>query len=141
MIKKILIGAVAIVLLLVATLAIHIYLVTQPKEGAMPTMTMSRIDFPSALDSLEGYAIRDFVKNTDGMKDTRVNLSMGHLVCLYDRNQKSPQEIVSDINDNFMTSAVLFQPSDDMLAQSCPAINKSSLTYKLGAFFQKTFEN
>ena len=141
MIKKFLLGGLITLLLLVGTLAVHIYLVTKPKTGGIPMMVMSRIDFPYALDSLEGITILHHLSQMDGISDARVNISAGFMVCLYDRNLQSPHDLVEEVNTSFSTKAVLYQPSEEMLSQSCPAMDKSSLTYRLGAFFQKTFEN
>ncbi|AFL84776.1 hypothetical protein Belba_2210 [Belliella baltica DSM 15883] len=141
MFKRIIIGCLVLFSALVVTLAVHIYLVTQPKGNEGPNLAMSRIDFDSQLDSLEAVKIKTYTSLMDGVRDVRVNLASGHLVCLYDRNKQAPQDIVESISKDFLVQASLFQPSDEMLAQSCPAINKSSLTYKLGAFFQRTFEN
>ncbi|MCH7414467.1 heavy-metal-associated domain-containing protein [Belliella sp. R4-6] len=141
MFKRIIIGCLVIFAALVVTLAVHIYLVTQPKNNGMPNMTMSRIDFVTQLDSLEAINVKNHTSQLDGVKDVRVNVKAGHMVCLYDRNKQAPQDIIESISKDFYLEASLYQPSDEMLAQSCPAINKSSLTYKLGAFFQRTFEN
>ncbi len=141
MFKRIVLGLTFVFVALIATLAVHVYLVTQPKQGAMPNMTMSRIDFDQPLDSLDAAKIKQYTSLINGVKEVRVNQNSGHLVCLYDRNKQAPQDIVEAITRDFYLTANLYQPSDEMLAQSCPAINKNSLTYKLGAFFQKTFEN
>ncbi|MFN3800391.1 MULTISPECIES: hypothetical protein [Belliella] len=141
MFKRIVLGLMIVFGALIVTLAVHVYMVTQPKQGAMPNLTMSRIDFESPLDSLSAVKIKTYTSLMEGVKDVRVNKESGHIVCLYDRNKKAPQEIVDAISKDFYLSASLYQPSDEMLAQSCPAINKNSLTWKLGAFFQRTFEN
>ncbi|MBW3468440.1 heavy-metal-associated domain-containing protein [Arthrospiribacter ruber] len=141
MIKRILLGAIFLMLFLIGTLAVHIYMVTKPKSGAIPSLTMSRFDFPSSLEETTGESIKEFLKNQEGIKDVRVNFSNGHVICLYDRQKHSPHDLVLAINNELMQEASLYQPSDEMLAQSCPAIDKNSLTYKLGAFFQKSFHN
>lgn len=141
MIKKILLGAIFLMTFLIGVLAVHIYMVTQPKEGAVPSLTMSRIDFPQSLEPEEGDKIKSLLSQLEGIKDVRVNFSNGHIICLYDRKAQSPHDLVATINQEFMYQASLYQPSEEMLAQSCPAIDKSSLTYKLGAFFQKSFQN
>lgn len=141
MFKKIIIGCLVLFSALVVTLAVHIYLVTQPKANDGPNLAMSRIDFDSQLDSLQAAKIKTYTSLIEGVRDVRLNSSASHMVCLYDRNKKAPQDIVESISKDFYVQANLFQPSEEMLAQSCPAINKSSLTYKLGAFFQRTFQN
>lgn len=141
MFKRIIIGCLVIFAALVVTLAVHIYLVTQPKNDGKPNLTMSRIDFVNQLDSLEAINVKNHTRKLDGVRDVRMNAKSGHMVCLYDRNKQAPSDIIESISKDFYLEASLYQPSEEMLAQSCPAINKSSLTYKLGAFFQRTFEN
>ncbi|MGY6559298.1 MAG: heavy-metal-associated domain-containing protein [Nitritalea sp.] len=144
MLKKIILGAVAIVFLLVATLAVHIYLVTKPKQevpGKLNHQAMIRIEFPEALDSLKGKDIHAFVSQVEGVRTARMNADAGHVVLIYDQRKTAPADIAQLINADFNAGATVFKPSDEMLAQSCPAINKNSLTYRLGAFFQKAFEN
>ncbi|PRY84890.1 hypothetical protein [Mongoliibacter ruber] len=141
MIKRILLGAIFLLTFLIGVLAVHIYMVTQPKKGAVPSLTMSRIDFSESLEPEEGKEIISILDQVEGIKDVRVNFSNGHIICLYDRKAQSPHDIVAILNQEFKHQASLYQPSDEMLAQSCPAIDKGSLTYKLGAFFQKSFQN
>lgn len=141
MIKRILIGLVAFFSLMVATLAIHIYLVTRPSEGAISSISMGRIDIHDTLDSDKVEGILSKVKLLDGVKDVRINQTSGHLICLYDRKSWSGDELTNWIADEFTVSASFFRPTEEMLSQSCPAIDKNTLTYKLGAFFQRVFEN
>ncbi|WP_373494115.1 heavy metal-associated domain-containing protein [Aquiflexum sp.] len=141
MFKKIVFGLICFFTFLVAVLAVHIYMVTKPKAGAISSLTLSRIDFPERFDSLQGVAIKEHIAKMEGVKDVRVNFSNSHIICLYDRKEFSGSDLVDRINFHFSESAQLFQPSEEMLAQSCPAIDKNSITYKLGAFFQKSFEN
>jgi hypothetical protein len=141
MIKKILITVTAVFLCLVSILAVHIYLVTRPKPGAITSLSMGRVDFESPLDSLEASSIVSKVRQLDGIKDVRMNSAAGHMICLYDRKSWSGDELTSWIVDEFSVQASFFRPTEEMLSQSCPAIDKSSLTYRLGAFFQEKFEN
>lgn len=141
MIKRILIGLVAFFLLMVATLAVHIYLVTRPSEGAITSISMGRIDISESLEPEQVEGILTKVKLLDGVKDVRVNQAAGHVICLYDRKYWSGDELTNWIADEFTVSASFFRPTEEMLSQSCPAIDKNTLTYKLGAFFQRVFEN
>ncbi|GHB49680.1 heavy-metal-associated domain-containing protein [Mongoliitalea lutea] len=140
MVKRIIIGLIAIFLFLIATLAVHIYLVTKPSPGAISSISMGRIDFNKSIDSLETLAIVQKAKSLEGVQDIRVNVESGFLICLYDRKKWSGDDLSNWISEEFNMSASFFRPTDEMLSQSCPAIDKNSLTFKLGDFFQKTFE-
>ena len=141
MFKRIVFGLIFFFIFLVGILAVHIYMVTKPKAGSISSLTLSRIDFPQKLDSLQGLEIKDHLVKMEGIKDVRLNFSNSHMVCLYDRKELSGSDLVSKINFHFAQSAQLYQPSEEMLSQSCPAIDKNSITYKLGEFFQKSFQN
>ncbi|WP_200976288.1 heavy-metal-associated domain-containing protein [Echinicola sp. 20G] len=140
MIKKIIIGVTSIVLLLVATLAIHIYMVTSERPKG-PNWAMSQIDFNEDIDSLKSENIKVDLLKKEGMRDARINLSADYMIVLYDRVKHNPHDLVKMVNNDYALQSSLFQPSEEQLAASCPAINKSSLTYKLGSYFEKIFTN
>lgn len=139
--KKLIIGVIGIFAFMVVVLAVHIYQVTRPKEGTIPTIALSRIDFPRGIDSLKAASIKTDFSKLDGINDLRLNIESGHIVFLYNTKIWQPADLVEEINLQYSISAELFKPSAEMLAQSCPAIDKKSITYKLGSFFQKSFEN
>ncbi len=141
MVKKIFIGAMVIVLLLVATLAIHIYMVTGAKANTGPNWTMSKIEIPQNLDKEQGDALKTELMAMEGVRSVRTNLPMGHIICLYDRKLYSGQELVDVIEEKWSFQASLYQPSAEELASSCPAIAKDSFTYQVGSFFQTLFTN
>jgi hypothetical protein len=139
--KKIIIGIIGIFSFLVVVLTVHIYQVTRPKEGRIPSIALSRIDFPQGIDSLEAVSIKNYFSELEGISDFRQNIESGYIICLYDTKVWQSQELVEKINLHYSLSAVLYKPSAEMLAQSCPVIDKNSLTSKLGTFLQKSFEN
>ncbi|AWW31924.1 heavy-metal-associated domain-containing protein [Echinicola strongylocentroti] len=140
MIKKIIIGAGVVVLLLVATLAVHIYMVTSSRPDG-PNWAMSQIDFNEDLDSLKSEKIKTDLLAIEGMREARINTKSDFIILLYDRKQHNPHDLVKQVNTGYEIQASLFQPSEDQLAASCPAINKNSLTYKLGSYFEQVFTN
>jgi hypothetical protein len=139
MVKKIIIGIVGIAILLVTVLAVHIYQVTATKKNNGPSMAMSKILLHEELDSLTSLGVKFFIQENEGVKDTRINRSAGHAICLYDRNSNDVREIIEALNQKFELRATLFQPSAEELAMSCPAIDRNSVTYKLGNFFENLF--
>ncbi|GAB3660867.1 hypothetical protein GCM10028791_35040 [Echinicola sediminis] len=138
MIKKILIGAAAVALFLTALLALHIYLVTDDRTAG-PNWAMSQIDFNEDIDSLKSVSIKEKLLDTEGVRDVRVNGVSDYLIVLYDRKQHNPHDLVDRVNQDYRLQSSLFQPSEEQLAASCPAIDRGSLTYKLGSFFENAF--
>ncbi len=130
----------SILLLLVATLAVHIYMVTPKNQPATANWQLGRITFePNMSDSLVTIANRE-MRSISGIKQVVINAEQGNLVFAYtpsdDLNNAS---IFEKFNKNQQFNAELFIPSEKQLAQSCPVIDKSSITYRLGAFFQNIF--
>ncbi|WP_158859295.1 heavy-metal-associated domain-containing protein [Lunatibacter salilacus] len=139
MIKKIILGVAGIAVLLIGILAVHIYQVTAAKKSKAPSLAMSKILLHEELDSLSSLELKSFIQINDGVKDARINRAAGHAICLYDRNSADVRDIISSINQKFELQATLFQPSADELAMSCPAIDRNSVTFKLGNFFENLF--
>jgi hypothetical protein len=139
--KKLVMGIIGIFAFLIVILAVHIYQVTRPKEGTIPSIALSRIDFSQSIDSLKSASIKTDFSKLEGINDLRINAESGHIIFLYNTKIWQATDLVEKINFNYSLSAELYKPSAEMLAQSCPAIDKNSLTYKLGSFFQKSFEN
>ncbi|WP_215222847.1 heavy-metal-associated domain-containing protein [Echinicola shivajiensis] len=140
MIKKILIGTVALVVILVATLAVHIYLVTNDRPKG-PNWAMSQIDFNEDMDSLKMEEIKTELLEIEGMRDVRINRTSDYLIVLYDRKQHNPHDLVDNLNKDYQLQSTLFQPSEEQLAASCPAIDKKSLTYMVESYFENLFTN
>lgn len=138
--KRILIGLTIGFLGMVLVLAAHIYVVTHPKEGQIPTLTLTKIEFQEPLGQERATLIRERMLQWEGVRDLRLNLAQAHLVCLHDLSVLSAEDLVSKINFHFKDSAALFRPDARSLSKSCPAIDRNSLTYRFGAFLQKTFE-
>ncbi|MCH7400562.1 heavy-metal-associated domain-containing protein [Belliella kenyensis] len=141
MLKRILLGTTLILVILVTTLAVHIYAVTRPKTGAISHLALTRIDFNQSLDSLQAGSLSELAESINGVQEVRVNKSSGHVICMYMHKEVSPKEIADKLHSATSMMASVYQPSEETLAQSCPAFSEESLTYRLGAFFQRSFEN
>ena len=100
---------------------------------------MSKILIHEELDSLTSLELKSFIQINDGAKDSRINGSACHVICLYDRNSADVQEIISSINQELELRATLFQPLTDELAMSYPAVDRNSVTYRLGNFFENLY--
>lgn len=118
---------------------LYIYYVTAAKKSQGPSPAMSKILIHEELVSLTSLELKSFIQINDGAKDSRINGSACHVICLYDRNSADVQEIISSINQKFRLQATLFQPSTEELAMSCHAIDRNSVTFKLGNFFENLF--
>lgn len=121
-------------------LTIHMYIVTKPSRGQVQALTLTRVDFPKGLDSLVSVQVQERMATWDGVRDVRVNVEQGFVICLHDLTLLDSEQIVAALNFHFNRGAVVFRPDAALVSQSCPAINKESLTYRLGSFLQKSFQ-
>jgi copper chaperone CopZ len=141
---KIAIWSGSIFALLVTVLAVHIYMVIPPKEQN-PTVNwqLSRIDIKESLPLSEEQVneINRSIKSIDGVERAVVNKDHGTIVVAYFPSKNNIDEIYSRFTENTVISTSLFKPTKDQLAASCPVIDKNSISYRMGSFFQNIFQN
>lgn len=128
-------------MLFVVTLAVHIYMVI-PKADANQTANwqLGRITFEAPMDSATVAEAKSAIWKVPGIKQAVFNAKDGNLVFAYVNNgELNHDKVYSTFMSNGSFNAELYRPSETELAASCPAIDKSSITYKLGSYFQDLF--
>ncbi len=140
-IKRTLIGVAAIALLLVGTLAVHIYMVVDAKpKSTGANLQLGKIDFASPIDSTTHAKASKAIYSIEGINRAYFNKEQGNLVFAYMNDGTLSHQ---KVYDQFMAkgdfNATLFRPSAEQLAASCPAIDKNSFTYQMGSYFEKLF--
>lgn len=139
MIKKILLTAGSIVLVLLVILGVHIYQVTGKGASKGPNWSMGKIEISDQPDTARLKEVQDEYLDRPYIRAFRVNRQQGHFILLYDRKQISGDELAKDLGEKLQINAALYRPSAEELASSCPAIPKDSFTYQLGSLFQSIF--
>ncbi|GMQ27839.1 heavy-metal-associated domain-containing protein [Algoriphagus confluentis] len=139
MIKKIILTAGSIVLVLLVVLGVHIYQVTGKGMSDGPNWSMGKIEVSPDLDSTRVEAVQEEYLQRPYIRAFRINREQGHFILLYDRKQVSGDELAGELGEKLQVSASLYRPSAEELASSCPAIPKDSFTYQLGSLFQSIF--
>lgn len=98
---RITVGTVSLVVILLATLAIHIYLVTPKKSDTansdLRMRQLSRIDFKQTVDSTEAEKIRGFVQNLEGVQSTYFNAENGALVYTFEVGTQTSENVYSKV--------------------------------------------
>tara|TARA_R110002049_G_C9149370_1_gene560156 strand:+ start:562 stop:1008 length:447 start_codon:yes stop_codon:yes gene_type:complete len=134
----------AILTILVIILAVHIYLVTQPKEKN-PTLSwqLARIDINESIPLSKEIVSKTYktLKQIKGIQRIVVNSKEGNVVIAYFPKDQTQEGIYSAFEKNTDFTSVLFTPSDKQLAAGCPVLDKNSISYKLGSFFEGVFQN
>lgn len=131
----------AILILLVCTLAIHIYLVTKPnnKEGEV-LKQLSRIDFAEApMDSTTAVQATTAIQQIPEVLSHYLNQETGALVYTVEAGDNRAQLVFESFMEKGDFNAIRYIPTQESLAKSCPVINKKSFTYQLGEFFKNLF--
>lgn len=137
--KKILLWGGGIFLALCLVLVVHIYMVTKDAKPVNHDLFLARVDFSEKIDSSDAAQIKREVVHLKGITNCYVNVKESTLVFGYRKGQQNPDDVVSKINAVSNHTATRFIPSEEDLAGSCPAIDKSSLTYKFGQFVKSVF--
>jgi hypothetical protein len=136
LLKRLLIAAGSIFLLLVLILFVHIYQVTRPTQDQdLRARQLSRIELTEKLDT-EGE--RSLMKDLTSMKGIAIaKLSKTENAVIYelDPTVQSTDKVVSKLSKNGYP-VKKFELSKEQQGKGCPVIDKSSVTYKVGSFFQ-----
>lgn len=139
-IKKILLAGLSVFLILTTVLAVHIYQVTRPgTELVNANLEMARIDFHSPIDSTSAHRVKSLTRSIEGVKHVYFNIPDGIMVYGFSSDITNGQEVFEKIMAQSRLKGERYEVSEEQLASSCPVINKSSLTYKIGNAFERLF--
>ena len=140
--KKIIIRVVlclvAVLVILSAVLAVHIYQVTRPSGNNHTNWQLARVDFNTPMDSVEAKTIRSYFYQIEGVKQAYVNAKEGNVVYAY-----TPGTLEQEtVNTHLKSKTELpfeFYVANASGAEACPVINKKSPMYRLGLMFRNLF--
>ena len=137
-IKEILIGTISVMGLLIAILAIHIYLVTRPKAPDAYTIAMARIDLKQNIDEQDNKKISDWLSQQDGIDHVLVNTKTQIAVFTFYPAKTSADKIVSNFKRSLTYKADRFIPTEAQLKSGCP-INSNSPGYIVSKYLKQIF--
>jgi hypothetical protein len=135
-IKKILLGTGITFLVLVAVLAVHIYIVTRPKAPDAKTIVMARIDLKQPITHEDANQITTWLYAQKGIDHVMCSAAMDNVVFTFHPAVVNGNDIAS----NFAAStkyktAVRYIPTEKEMQSGCP-VAATSYTYKVYRFFR-----
>lgn len=134
-------SSLAVILLLFVVLVIHIYMVMGPsnmKYHNSNPMQLSRIDFEGPRNDSLLQLAEGIVRKTEAVRQTFLNKAHGSLVYGYRPGEVNPKAVFAKI-ENLPNRPKMYVVNQEQLANGCPVLDKSSLSYRLGAFIQSFF--
>ena len=139
LIKRILIGTTATLLLLVAVLAIHIYVVTKPRVDAN-TVAMARIDIKQSINDVEAGGIEKWLGEQTGVQHVVLNRQNNILLFTFYPVKASADQLAENLKTTFNINADRFMPSAEQMASGCPAM-AHTFSGKVYSFFTHIFNH
>ena len=136
-IKKILIGTLATLVLLVGTLVVHIAMVTKKPVYDNAFIQMSRIDLEAPIDSNNRAIFANNAKQIEAINRYVVNEKNNNILITYDVREIKAQDLHQKISNGMTIESNLYVPSAESLENSCPILDKESFSYKLGSWIEK----
>ena len=121
-IKRILIGAGGLFLLLVAVLAVHIYIVTRPQRITPNLREMARIDIHQPMTKEDAQRITAWLYQKNGVDRVLVNAATRKVIFTYFPYRTSAQQIVRDFKASFPYNADQILPTREQMGKSCPVL-------------------
>ena len=134
--KKITIGTISVLLLLLVVLAIHIYIVTRPKAPDAYTKVMARIDIKQPITQEDATKITAWLYQQKGVDHVLVNPQSDIAVFTFYPVKTSADKIISDFKTTCSYQAQRYIPTEADVAGGCP-VASTSLTYKVYNFFKQ----
>ena len=138
-VKRIVIGTTATLLLLVAVLGIHIYIVTKPKANAK-TVAMARIDIKQRINEAKAGGIEKWLSEQTGVQHVVLNRESNIIVFTFYPVKANANELANNLKATFDVNAERFMPSAEQMASGCPAMGHT-LTGKVYSFFTHIFNH
>lgn len=140
LVKKILLSSLGGFFLLVAVLAIHVYIVRRPKAPTANTRIMARIDIKQPITQDEAGKITTWLYQQKGIDHVLCNPKTEIVVFTFFPIKTSGDQIVKDFKASFSyAQAKRYVPTEEELKSGCPAGASSSVAYKTYIFFKNIF--
>ena len=120
---------------LTIVLAIHIYWVTRPKATDPHKIVMARIDIKNPLSSQDAVKIKTWLYQQKGVNHVLVNAKTKIAIFSFYPAKASADQIVHKFQASFNYNAKRFVPTEQELANSCPAL-PDNVTEKISSFIK-----
>lgn len=123
-------------LLLTTILAIHIYMVTRPKPSQDPRLRqLARLDVISDIDSTDVPKLQSIVAKMEGVRTVKYAANESAVIFEFDPSKQNTEAVAESLSQNGYT-VQKFKVSSSQMNKGCPVMDKSSISYRLGKYFQ-----
>ena len=136
--KKAIIWVGSLLLLLLAAVTIHVYLVTRPKAPDEHTRILARIDFRRQLDAGDSAALTTWLYGREGVEHVLCNPGGRLVVFSYFAKRTNADRVLRDLNAAFPYRGTRYLPSAAETEMGCPVIS-GSFSSKAYLFFKHLF--
>ena len=137
-IKKIALGALSFLALMIIVLAVHIYVVTRPKVDEH-TRIMARIDMNKYIDQQDADKITAWLYQQNGVDHVLCNPKTSIAVFTYSPLKANANSIAANLIANLnYPDAKRYIPSEAEMKGGCP-VASTSFTYKAYSFIKHIF--
>ena len=131
----------SILLLLTTVLFVHIYMVTRPKGETHQNWQLSRIDFNNSLNDNEAAIAKKAIMEIEGVQHAYINKDHGTLVYAIETGSKPTSEVYAAFMQKGDFEAKPYVLKNGSNVEGCPVLDKNTLTYKVGTFFQNVIHD
>ena len=138
-IKSILIGAGGVLLLLVAVLAVHVYLALRPKHVTPGLREMARIDVHQPMTSTDVSTITAWLYKEKGVDHVMITPTNGRVIFTYFPYQNSAQQITKDFKAMLPYNADQFMPTEEQMESGGCPVAAVNFSLKVQRFFKHIF--
>ncbi len=143
LIKKIFVGAFVLMAMSTILLVIHIYAVTQSSREPGIRWQLTRVEFNEApLSPATSVKARQVIDTIPDVMDSYLNIKKGTLVYATEKGSFKSAKVFDEFIQAGSFDAVRYAPEKGIQSgTSCPVLDKKSITYRIGSFFQEFFKN
>ena len=139
-IKWTIIGALTTFTLLSLILAIHIYDVTRDRQVPHnANLELGRIDFTVSMDSVQAKEIKSQTYRIHGVKHVYFNHTDNIMVYGFNSDLTNATHVYDQLKEQVAFEGELYRVTEEQMASSCPVIDKSSITGRMGKAFESLF--
>ena len=138
MLKRSLFILSTLLLLLVAAVTVHVYLVTRVRPHDEHTRILARMDFPRRLTAGDSALITTWLYGRKGVDRVLCNPAGKLVIFSFFAKKTSAGTVINDFNESMAYHVIRHLPSEAEMNMGCPFIS-GSLGYRMSLFFKHLF--
>ncbi|MFY7900732.1 MAG: hypothetical protein ACOVNY_11155 [Chitinophagaceae bacterium] len=113
------------IFLLIIVIAVHVYMVMQPKHVDNAQLTMARIDFKQPIAAADSAIVTQWLYQQKGVEYVLCNPTTNIAVIGFYPSQVNATKLVSKLTASLLYQATRYVPTQEQLNSGCPIIVES----------------